>query len=127
MVETIMNGIDPNLNIFIAEQLSSVLDKNGLGEETEKIFENISSIQQKYYINPIIDLIGMQPLNEMASTAKTFIELTSFKRKIVNTLETVGGPVDVLAISKGEGPIWIDRKYYFDIDKNLDYRMRKES
>ena len=127
MVETIMNGIDPNLNIFIAEQLSSVLDKNGLGEETEKIFENISSIQRKSYINPIIDLIGMQPLNEMASTAKTFIELTSFKRKIVNTLETVGGPVDVLAISKGEGPIWIDRKYYFDIDKNLDYRMRKES
>lgn len=127
MVETIMNGIDPNLNVYIAEQVSSVMEKNGLGDEIENIFENISSIQQKYYINPIIDLIGMQPLNEMASTAKTFIELTSFKRKIVNTLETVGGPVDVLAISKGEGPIWIDRKYYFDIDKNLDYRMRKES
>lgn len=122
-----MNGIDPNLNVHIAEQVSSVLEKNGLGDETENIFENISSIQQKYFINPIIDLIGMQPLNEMASTAKTFIELTSFKRKIVNTLETVGGPVDVLAISKGEGPIWIDRKYYFDIDKNLDYKMRKES
>ncbi|NIB84225.1 hypothetical protein DB729_005535 [Streptococcus halitosis] len=127
MVETIMNGIDPNLNVFIAEQISSVMEKRGLGDEIEKIFENISFIQQSYYINPIIDLIGMQPLNEMASTAKTFIELTSFKRKIVNTLETVGGPVDVLAISKGEGPVWIDRKYYFDIEKNIDYRMRKEN
>lgn len=127
MVETIMNGIDPTLNVYIAEKVSSVMEKRGLDSEIEEIFEKISEIQQKYYMNPIIDLIGMQPLNEMASTAKTFIELTSFKRKIVNTLETVGGPVDVLAISKGEGPIWIDRKYYFDIDKNLDYRMRKES
>ena len=33
-------------------------------------------------------------------------------------LETVGGPVDVAVISKGDGFIWIDRKHYFSRELN---------
>ena len=101
------------------------MESNNISDAQEELFETIARVQQQYYINPIFELIGMQPIDEMASTAKTFIELTSFKRKIVNTLETVGGPVDVLAISKGEGPIWIERKHYFNIENNIDYKIRK--
>lgn len=125
MVNTIMNGIDPALNGFIAHEVSTLLEQNGIGDKQEELFETIANVQQSYYINPIFELIAMQPIDEMAFTAKTFIELTSFKRKIVNTLETVGGPIDVLAISKGDGPIWIERKHYFNIENNLDYKIRK--
>lgn len=125
MIDTIMNGIDPRLNAFIGQQFNEILERNNISNTQEELFQTIASVQQQYYINPIFDLIGMQPIDEMASTAKTFIELTSFKRKIVNTLETVGGPVDVLAISKGEGPIWIERKHYFNIENNIDYKIRK--
>ena len=125
MVDTIMNGIDPVFNRFIGQEVSNLLEENNLEDKKQNLFETISKVQQEYYIKPIYDLIAMQPIDEMAFTAKTFIELTSFKRKIVNTLETVGGPVDVLAISKGDGPIWIERKHYFNIDDNLDYRIRK--
>lgn len=125
MVDTIMNGIDTVFNRFIGQEVSNLLEENNLEDKKQNLFETISKVQQEYYIKPIYDLIAMQPIDEMAFTAKTFIELTSFKRKIVNTLETVGGPVDVLAISKGDGPIWIERKHYFNIDDNLDYRIRK--
>lgn len=125
MVDTIMNGINPVFNRFIGQEVSNLLEENNLEDKKQNLFETISKVQQEYYIKPIYDLIAMQPIDEMAFTAKTFIELTSFKRKIVNTLETVGGPVDVLAISKGDGPIWIERKHYFNIDDNLDYRIRK--
>lgn len=125
MVNTIMNGIDPVLNAFIAQEVEMILKKHNISEEKDKLFDNIAKVQELYYINPIFELIAMQPIDEMASTAKTFIELTSFKRRIVNTLETVGGPVDVLAISKGEGPIWIERKHYFNIENNIDYKIRK--
>ena len=125
MVNTIMNGIDPVLNAFIAQELETILEKHNISEEKDKMFDTIAKVQELHYINPIFELIAMQPIDEMASTAKTFIELTSFKRRIVNTLETVGGPVDVLAISKGDGPIWIERKHYFNIDNNINYRIRK--
>jgi len=35
--------------------------------------------------------------------------------------ESVGGPVDVAVISKGDGFVWIKRKYYFDSDINKHF------
>jgi hypothetical protein len=34
------------------------------------------------------------------------------------TTETVGGPIDVAVITKGDGLIWIKRKHYFDKELN---------
>jgi len=42
------------------------------------------------------------------------INLTSFKMKFSVGTESVGGPVDVAAITKGDGFIWIKRKHYFE-------------
>ena len=35
--------------------------------------------------------------------------------------ESVGGPVDVAVISKGDGFIWIKRKHYFDPSLNSHF------
>jgi hypothetical protein len=58
------------------------------------------------------------PKDELASVAASLVNLNSFKKRISMNIETVGGPVDVAVISKGDGFIWIDRKHYFDADKN---------
>ena len=52
--------------------------------------------------------------DELAAMAESLVTLTSFKRRISMEKETVGGPVDVAVISKGDGFIWIKRKHYFD-------------
>lgn len=53
------------------------------------------------------------PKDELASVAASLVNLNSFKKRMSMSLETVGGPVDVAVISKGDGFIWIDRKHYF--------------
>ena len=53
------------------------------------------------------------------------VNLTSFKRHCTKSVETVGGPIDVLVITKGDGPIWVKRKQYFDIKDNIDFKLRK--
>lgn len=35
--------------------------------------------------------------------------------------ETVGGPVDVAVISKGDGFVWINRKHYFKPELNTQF------
>ena len=35
--------------------------------------------------------------------------------------ETVGGPIDVAVISKGDGFVWIKRKHYFDRELNQHF------
>jgi len=50
--------------------------------------------------------------------AESLIYLTYLKRRITFAEESVGGPVDVAIISKGDGFIWIKRKQYFDSKLN---------
>jgi hypothetical protein len=68
-----------------------------------------------------MDTIEVIPKDELASVARTLVNLTSFMRHVSSGIETVGGPVDVAVISKKDGFIWIDRKHYFDISKNIHF------
>ncbi len=74
----------------------------------------------------MVDTIEVLQIDEIADVAETLVNLTGFKRKYTSDIPTVGGPIDVLAINLGEGPIWIKRKHYFDIHKNIEFRNRKE-
>jgi len=53
--------------------------------------------------------------------AESLVSLTSFKRKVTMESETVGGPIDVAVISKGDGFIWIKRKHYFKPELNPQF------
>ncbi len=63
---------------------------------------------------PVVQMVASLPKDELASMAEALVNLTSFKRHVSDQKETVGGPIDVAVISKGDGLIWIKRKHYFD-------------
>lgn len=74
--------------------------------------------EQKKFISPILDIVADLPKDELAAMAESLVNLTSFKRRISAEAETVGGPIDVAVISKGDGFVWIKRKHYFERDLN---------
>ena len=92
----------------------------------EAFFDEFTKYREKSTINQTMRTITSFPKEEMASMAEALVELTALKRKIGPSLETVGGPVDVAVISKGDGFIWIKRKHYFKIDHNMDFSERKK-
>ncbi len=57
--------------------------------------------------------------------AEAPINLTSLKRRVSLDQETVGGPIDIAIISKGDGFVWIKRKHYFDPALNPSYFYRQ--
>ena len=75
-----------------------------------------------YYISPLanistVKIIGAEDgveKEDLIDVAESLISLTSLKRRMTFAEESVGGPVDVAVISKGDGFIWIKRKHYFD-------------
>jgi hypothetical protein len=73
------------------------------------------------HIQPIIRAVSFLPKDELAAMAESLVNLTSFKRKISLDAETVGGPIDVAVISKGDGFIWIKRKHYFKPELNSGF------
>lgn len=82
-------------------------------------YENaLDQFSRENNVVPIIDIVGMLPKTELAEMAESLINLTSFKRRVTPEAETVGGPIDVAVISRGDGFIWIKRKHYFTTDLN---------
>ena len=77
-----------------------------------------STWEHRKFVSPVLDIVGDLPKDELAAMAESLVNLTSFKRRITAETETVGGPIDVAVISKGDGFIWIKRKHYFDKELN---------
>ncbi|MGB9343195.1 hypothetical protein [Trichococcus sp.] len=138
MVHTVINGIAPDLEADLGELLRATLEKL-ISELTEKkllkesdapeinklkatlvesglnAFENM---KQERHLTPVLMTIDSMPKEELALIAETLVNITSFKGKISFSMETVGGPIDVLLITKSDGPVWVKRKNYFNPDIN---------
>ena len=63
----------------------------------------------------------LERAKDLAQVASTLVSLSSFQKRMSFERETVGGPIDVAVISKGDGFIWIDRKHYFRSDLNQHF------
>lgn len=84
-----------------------------------RMFNTLSrQAQISKYTRPFVNSIAGSEKEDLAEFAESLITLTSLKRKVSPDQETVGGPVDVMVISKGDGIIWMKRKHYFDANKN---------
>lgn len=70
---------------------------------------------------PILQAIINLPIDELAHVAQSLVNLNSFQKRMSLGPETVGGPVDVAVISKGDGFVWIERKHYFKPELNPHY------
>jgi nitric oxide synthase oxygenase domain/subunit len=87
-------------------------------EFADAFFKRLNKYSIEQHIRPVTSAVANLPKEELAVMAETLVNLTSFKRRVTHDPETVGGPVDVAVISKGDGFIWIKRKHYFDPNLN---------
>ena len=83
--------------------------------------KTLQQFSHESHVSPIISTVSILPKDELASMAEALVNLTSFKRRVTLDQETVGGPIDVAVISKGDGFVWIKRKHYFDASLNPQF------
>jgi hypothetical protein len=74
---------------------------------------------------PLTQIIASLPIDDMVELAETLVSLESLKEKVTQPSESIGGPVDVAVITKGEGLVWVKRKYYFKPEINPRYFQRE--
>lgn len=79
---------------------------------------SIGKFKQDHIVAPLIRTVASMGKEDIAELAENLIYVTSMKRHITPNLESVGGPVDVAVVSKGDGFIWMKRKHYFDPQLN---------
>ncbi len=149
MVETFMEGIDPKLREMIETstgrlftQMSSIIIDElkakhpkeavalkrkvsaGLDALLAALYTEWTSFRRKGYTSPVMQMVASLPKDELGAMAESLVNLTRFKRRISNEQETVGGPIDVAVITKGDGFVWTKRKHYFAPELNPRYMAR---
>jgi len=139
VVSTFMEGVAPSyqaaINVLIHELVkklassSSKEDSADLGEPVSKsingYLKRLENYRRQKHVNPILEVVSVLPKDELASMAEALANLTSLKRRLtMGERETVGGPIDVAVVSKGDGLVWIKRKNYFRKDLNPQFFSR---
>lgn len=114
-----MDSIDDSC--FVPGMKSVVLNK--IHSVTGKVIQHMSNTAGEKYMRPIILSVASLPIEELALLAESMINITSLRRKVAidRNVGTVGGPIDVAIVSKGDGFIWLKRKHYFERKYNPQY------
>ena len=122
---TLGNDIENLKEAYFVDGKKEVV-KRELEVCTAHIVNQIINKAQSDFFQPIRNAIGGLPMDELGMLAETMVNLTSMRRRVAidSNSRTVGGPIDVAIISKGDGFIWAKRKHYFESDMNPQYFSR---
>lgn len=140
---TVLKGIEPKLQQLIEKLTTQVIKENIkqiafiVGKTSKPLAKDISTIDIQptmdlfyqelnnlingNHVAPLIGTIAILQKEDLAEVAENLIYLTSLIRRITPDKESVGGPIDVALVSKGDGFIWIKRKHYFEESLNKNY------
>ena len=118
MPEEVVNAV-PGLSYENREEVAQVV-VNVCERKAMEFGEAVirGSIERRTEIETALQALTVK---ELAQVASTLVSLSSFQKQMSLGQETVGGPVDVAVISKGDGFVWIDRKHYFRPELNTHF------
>lgn len=124
LIDAINNN--PNLNDDEKQKFINEISKIEVANDSlnSSFIDFLDQLKQDH-ADPILASISALPKDELSNLAESLIKITSIKRKVQSDLETVGGPIDVAIITRGDGFIWTKRKHYFDSDLNPQFFKRK--
>ena len=125
-----MEGIDPVVHEFLLSledlvynfsrtalnarsELTDVQEKALMKAAEKDVGEYLKKLRtflRDEFWGPIIRVVAHLPQEDLATMAESLVSLTSLKRHVSSEEETVGGPVDVAVVSKGNGFIWVKNK-----------------
>ena len=136
-----IEGIDPNIeqvfkasfskvihgynNLLVSviedEKIKQIIKDIDTDKLNEIFAEHIIEAKRVWQIAPTIDTVEILSKEDLAEMAESLIYLTFLKRRTSSSEESVGGPIDVAIISKGDGFIWKNRKHYFEKELNQHF------
>ncbi len=121
--DSLIKLITPKLSGLPSDEITKLSEdiRNEQSKLMISLRKELRTYQEKAYIDPLHETVASLPGPELAAMAESLVNLTSFKRRMSMEKETVGGPIDVALITKGDGLVWIKRKHYFEAPLNPQF------
>lgn len=140
---TVLTGVDPNYKSEMKESIKATFNTVGqelrillnnpqqadtldasLANVSDELINKLEQYQFNTITGPLLEILAYMGKEDMSELAESLVNITSLKRKFTSSDsadESVGGPVDVAIVTKGDGFIWMKRKHYFDMENNQGF------
>lgn len=115
------NGILYDLILTDKPELADIIKNINTDDILAEFIDELNDIKREKQIIPTVDTVAILSKEDLSEMAESLIYLTYLKRRISSNEESVGGPIDVAIISKGDGFIWRKRKHYFSEELNKHF------
>lgn len=76
---------------------------------------------------PLRRVLNSLSVPEMGHLAGSLLVLEELRERVTSPSESIGGPIDIAAITKSEGLVWLKRKHFFQPELNQRYAVRMNS
>ncbi|MEI6426314.1 MAG: hypothetical protein WCO66_03075 [Candidatus Absconditabacteria bacterium] len=109
----------------ICEKIKTDYNIDVVSDNVSFIKSDIEAIINDYGRDQVQSFFGAVrnlSIDELGNVVETLVNMSSFKKRISQEVETVGGMTDVAVISKGDGFIWLKKKRYFDKNDNHHFK-----
>lgn len=103
------------------QELIDAINGIKIDDMTKPLVDDINNYIRDNYTGKLLETVAFLNKEDLADMAESLVRMTCLKRHVTTDDETVGGPVDVAVITKGDGFIWIKRKHYFEANLNHHY------
>lgn len=135
MVQRFMEGVDPTYQEGVEAMVAYLVRQwpaevmatipglrqptrervlSALAEASDEVLERMqrgmAEARERVFGGPVTDIVSILPASELAALAESLVTFTAFKRRMSWDAETVGGPIDVAVITRGDGLTWFRRK-----------------
>jgi hypothetical protein len=143
VIDTILRGISPEIDKLYSQTFGSLLEdvlktklpklpempesvksrlkEINIDELVAKYNDSLTNIIREKNVVPLMNAVSQLSKEDLAEMSESLVYLTYLKRRFTLAEESVGGPVDVAVVTKGDGFIWIKRKHYFDAKLNQGF------
>jgi hypothetical protein len=105
VLDGVMTALDPSADAATAAESEQRRQK--AHQELEESFDDLS---WQRFIEPLVGTVAGLPGAELARIAESLVGLQALRQLTQAEAETVGGPVDVMLITRAQGIMWVNHK-----------------
>lgn len=123
-IRLFMEGLHPDLSKWLVGTLKELQEVYNLDPQVAKRLTRRLAEHIDKHGRPVVDAVRFLPKADLAEFARALIAFTAFRLRMSLADESVGEPIDVAVISRGEGLVWIHRSHYFPPELNPQFFRR---
>jgi hypothetical protein len=119
VIHSFLKGLHPEVDLLVSEVIGYLAGQFGfadLAEEVKKQFDEQVSMRG----DEVARAVEFLPPRDLAMVAGDLIRMTALRNRATITADTVGGPIDVVLLSRADGLRWIELADGFRHERNQE-------